>query len=115
MPDEEKDSYLITNEVAEYLHMKLNTVYSLAEQKKIPHYKVGRLLRFKRSEIDAWMEGNKKEVVDVDKQAKTIVKTARTERDIVPMVKKVIERETRVAYTPSHGKPDKIEGLGKEE
>jgi hypothetical protein len=86
-----------------------------SEQKEIPHYKVGRLVRFKKSEIDAWMEGNRKDVIDVSRAGKLILKTARgPAKDIKGMVKKAIDEVNRVVYTSSHGKPDQVKGFGKE-
>ena len=107
--------YMTPQGASEYLKIKASTLYSLAEQKKIPHYKVGRLLRFKKSDIDLWMEGNKKEVIDVSRPARLILKTARgPARDINKMVKKAIDDVKGVVYTASHGKSDQVKGLGKE-
>jgi len=101
--------------LSDYLGMKASTLYSLVEQKKIPHYKVGRLVRFKKSDIDLWMEENKKAVVDVSRAAKLLIKTAgEPARDANKVVKKAIEDAKGVFYTASHGKPDQVKGLGKE-
>ena len=101
--------------LSEYLVIKASTIYSLTEQKRIPHYKIGRLIRFKKSEIDLWMEGNKKEIVDVSRAAKLILrKTRGPVRDVKKLVKKAIEDVKRIDYTASHGKPDQVKGLGKE-
>jgi excisionase family DNA binding protein len=101
--------------LSEYLEIKASTLYSMAEQKKIPHYKVGRLVRFKRSEIDFWMDGQKKECVDAPRAAKRILRAARgPARDINRMVKRAIDATKETVYTASHGKPDQVKGLGKE-
>ena len=42
--------------------MKRSTLYLWVEKGTIPHYRVGRLIRFKSEEIDAWLEEFKKEV-----------------------------------------------------
>jgi excisionase family DNA binding protein len=107
--------YMDVQKLSEYLEMKASTLYSLAEQKKIPHYKVGRLVRFKKSDIDLWMETNKKEVIDVSKAAKFILKTGRRPAcEVNKVVKKAIDDVKGFVYTPSHGKPDQVKGLGKE-
>ena len=106
--------FMTIQKLSEYLVIKASTIYSLAEQKKIPHYKVGRLLRFKKSDIDAWMEGHRKEAVDVPRAARKILRAARGPRDITKVVKKAIEDVKRIGYTASHGKPDQVKGLGKE-
>ena len=47
-------------QVAGYLGTQRSTIYNLSMKSKIPHYHVppprGKLLRFKKSEIDAWLE-----------------------------------------------------------
>src|SRR5262245_46154716 len=50
------DSLITVKEVADYLKLKEQTVYLLARQNKIPSLKVGGSLRFKKSQIDAWLE-----------------------------------------------------------
>ncbi len=41
-------------EVAAYLKMKPQTIYTWAQEKRIPAAKLGKEWRFKRSIIDAW-------------------------------------------------------------
>ncbi len=41
-------------EVAEYLKLTPQTIYTWAQEKKIPAAKLGKEWRFKRSIIDAW-------------------------------------------------------------
>lgn len=43
-------------EVAEYLKLTEKTAYRLAADGKIPGFKVGGAWRFRRSEIDEWIE-----------------------------------------------------------
>jgi excisionase family DNA binding protein len=43
-------------EVAEMLGVEESTVYSWTHRKTIPHIKIGRLLRFRESDIAAWLE-----------------------------------------------------------
>ena len=43
-------------EVAEYLRLKPQTIYTWAQEKKIPAAKIGKEWRFKRSIIDEWFE-----------------------------------------------------------
>jgi len=116
MPNSHSDSeYLGIQKLSEYLGIKVSTLYSLAGQKKIPHYKVGRLVRFRKSDIDLWMEENKKEIINVSRASRVMLKAVRTPaRDIKKVVKKTIDDVKGVAYTASHGKPDQVKGLGKE-
>ncbi len=43
-------------EVAEHLGIKRDTIYKWLERKKLPAHKVGRLWKFKLSEIDRWVK-----------------------------------------------------------
>jgi excisionase family DNA binding protein len=51
------DAFLTTEEVLEYLQVNLRTVYRLIKSKSIPAVRVGRQWRFKKQDIDAWLEG----------------------------------------------------------
>lgn len=48
--------FLSPQELSQYLGLSLNTIYSWVSQKRIPHIKVSRLVKFRVSEIDEWME-----------------------------------------------------------
>ena len=41
--------------VSQYLGIKRSTLYAMIEKKEIPHYRIGRLARFRQAEIDAWL------------------------------------------------------------
>ena len=43
-------------EVAVYLRLSVHTIYKMAQQGRIPAYKVGKLWRFKKEEIDKWIQ-----------------------------------------------------------
>ena len=102
-------------EISDYLNLKPSTIYSMVAAKRIPHFRVGRLVRFKKSEIDLWMEGNRKKCIDISGAARKVLKAARAPaRDINRVVKKAIEESKRIDYTASYGKPDQVKGLGKE-
>lgn len=45
---------LTLEEVAEYLRLKPQTIYTWAQEKKIPAAKLGKEWRFKKSLIDEW-------------------------------------------------------------
>jgi excisionase family DNA binding protein len=48
--------------VSQYIGVKVNTVYAWVNSRKIPHIKLGRLLKFNRNEIDTWVQSKKVEV-----------------------------------------------------
>ena len=50
------EAFLTTEEVLEYLQVNLRTVYRLIKAGKIPAVRVGRQWRFRKSDIDAWLE-----------------------------------------------------------
>jgi excisionase family DNA binding protein len=50
------DAFLTTEEVLEYLHVHHRTVYRLVKAGRIPAVRVGRQYRFRKRDIDAWLE-----------------------------------------------------------
>ncbi len=111
-----ESGYLTANEVSHYLGTKLSTVYAMVGRKEIPHYRVGRLIKFKKADLDAFMEEHRIDRVDVDKEAKKILSHARNPNiDVGALVKKTVAENRGSRYTASHGKPDQFKGLRKEE
>ena len=53
------EGFLTTEEVMEYLQVNLRTVYRLIKSNAIPAVRVGRQWRFKKHDIDAWLEGRR--------------------------------------------------------
>ena len=53
------DKWLTLEQIAEYLQMSTSSIYKMVQAGKIPAYKVGRQWRFKKKEIDRWVEKNK--------------------------------------------------------
>ncbi|MBI4475969.1 MAG: response regulator [Acidobacteria bacterium] len=51
-----EEGFLTTDEVLEYLQVNLRTVYRLIKAGKIPAVRVGRQWRFRKRDIDAWLE-----------------------------------------------------------
>jgi excisionase family DNA binding protein len=54
------DHYLTTDELLDYLHINLRTIYRLIKAGKIPAVRVGRQWRFRKRDIDAWLTGHRK-------------------------------------------------------
>ena len=50
-----------TTEASEFLGIKKNTLYEWIVQKKIPHLKVGRLVKFRKADLEAWLEKRSQE------------------------------------------------------
>lgn len=55
-----EDPILTLREVAAYLKLAEKTAYRLASEGKLPGFKVGGSWRFKREDLEAWIEENKK-------------------------------------------------------
>jgi len=53
------DKWLTLEQIAEYLQLNTSSIYKIAQTGKIPAYKVGRQWRFRKEEIDAWVERRK--------------------------------------------------------
>jgi excisionase family DNA binding protein len=55
--------FLTTEEVLEYLQVNLRTVYRLIKAGKIPAVRVGRQWRFRKRDIDAWLDSQRTQQV----------------------------------------------------
>lgn len=49
------DRWMSVDEIAVYLGVSKDTVYTWAGAKRMPGHKVGRFWKFKREEVDAWV------------------------------------------------------------
>jgi excisionase family DNA binding protein len=54
-----EEGFLTTEEVLEYLQVNLRTVYRLIKAGKIPAVRVGRQWRFRKRDIDVWLESQR--------------------------------------------------------
>ena len=71
------DNEIMTlEEVAAYLKVKPQTIYTWAQEKRIPAAKLGREWRFKRSIIDAWFNQH----ID-EKFSQAVSKAAETKKN----------------------------------
>lgn len=53
------DRLMTLKEVAEYLHLTERTLYKWAQEGKIPASKLGSAWRFRKSDVDEWVEERK--------------------------------------------------------
>ena len=54
-----KDELITIKDVAEFLQIAEKTIYRMAADSKIPAFKVGGSWRFKRKEIEKWLENQR--------------------------------------------------------
>ena len=50
-----EDRWLSVDEMSQYLGVKRETLYKWISERGIPAHKVGRLWKFKKDEVDAWV------------------------------------------------------------
>jgi excisionase family DNA binding protein len=113
----EHSPLLSVPELSAYLGIKSKTLYAKIGAGEIPHYRIGRLIRFRLDEINGWLEGcknSKAPAVEprVIKARKTI--SRKSSGFISTIIAKTIDGEKEKYYSSNHGKSDRIEGLGKE-
>lgn len=63
-------------EVAEYLKVKPQTIYTWAQEKKIPAAKLGKEWRFRKSIIDEWY------VQHIDEKFHDVINNLKAKKDI---------------------------------
>jgi len=105
-----EQEFLSIRELGEYLGMKTSTLYFHVENGSIPHYRVGRLIRFRKPDIDRWMEGQRRETIAL----RMTPGGSGQSLDIDAMVKKVVADTRQTGYTSALEKPGVIKGLRKE-
>ncbi|MCK6600086.1 MAG: helix-turn-helix domain-containing protein [Bdellovibrionaceae bacterium] len=52
----ETERWLSVEEIAAHLGVSKETIYRWLERKKVPAHRVGRLWKFKASEVDDWIK-----------------------------------------------------------
>ena len=51
--------WLNADETADYLSISLSNLYSLAQQGRIPGHRIGKMWRFNKTDLDAWIKANR--------------------------------------------------------
>lgn len=65
---------LDVRECSEYLNVSVHLVYKMAETRQIPVTRIGRRLLFDLKRLDAWISENSCEPVDLNEEAKELIK-----------------------------------------
>ena len=97
-------NFLTIKEASEYLKVRTGTLYSWAEKGIIPAYKFGRLIRFKRDDLEAWTEGQKIENSP----------TASLKSTITGDIRSIINNASRSVIMSHKGKARTASGKGGE-
>ena len=50
-----KERLMTVQELASYLRCSVTTVRRIVARGEIPHYRLGKMVRFRRREVDAWL------------------------------------------------------------
>jgi len=61
-----EDHFLTTEEVLDYLQVNLRTVYRLIKTGRIPAFRVGRQWRFRKRDIELWLDRSRSAAPDPD-------------------------------------------------
>ena len=64
----ESDRYMDLKEAAQYLPLSYRTIWE--HRKEIPHFRYGKKIIFKKSELDQWMEQWRAPETDLDQAMK---------------------------------------------
>ncbi len=75
-----------------YLNIKASTLYTKVQIGELPHYRIGRLIRFKKADIDRWLEEKRKDPVDPRTKARLLLKSVYKPRiSIDKLIRKSID------------------------
>jgi excisionase family DNA binding protein len=116
---------LTPDQLCEFLNIKKSTLYSRVERREIPFFRIGRLLRFRRADIDRWLDSLKAEPLEARPQpdAERPAPGPSMASPIAPradpplrkvrthgIVERAIAEARRLVYTSGHGKPEQTRG-----
>ncbi len=105
--------FLSIKEVAEYLNVKTSTLYTWIDD--IPHYRVGRLVRFKKRDIDAWMDARRREGSESSSHKGIRMRRNPADISVDRIVQSAIDEVKARPYNSLHGKSGRFKSPGKED
>ena len=112
--DTTREKLLTIHEVAEMLSLKPSTAYQMVKTLGIPHFPLGRLLRFRREDIEAWLEV-RRVVTALPRTGRRTVPPQHLDTNTTDTAKnavmRAIERARKRSYHAGNGKTDQIQGL----
>ncbi len=60
------EQLMSVKETAEYLNVNISTIYMWSQKGQMPAMKMGKMWRYRRSEIDAWLNERRTPAVERD-------------------------------------------------
>jgi len=93
-----ENGYWDIRDLSNYLKVKIKTLYALVPV--IPHYRVGKLIRFRKEEIDSWMERHRGRVCGqgVQSGALRVRRPGKGSADIDRLIRKAIDQNKGETY-----------------
>ena len=85
------ETFLTTEEVLEYLNVNLRTVYRLIKAGRIPAVRVGRQWRFRKRDIDKWLEGQRHSDIKGTSTARSRILLVDDEESIRKLLTRMLE------------------------
>jgi excisionase family DNA binding protein len=85
------ETFLTTEEVLEYLNVNLRTVYRLIKAGTIPAVRVGRQWRFRKRDIDKWLEGQRHSDIKGTGTARSRILLVDDEESIRKLLSRMLE------------------------
>jgi excisionase family DNA binding protein len=85
------ETFLTTEEVLEYLNVNLRTVYRLIKAGSIPAVRVGRQWRFRKRDIDKWLEGQRHSDIKGTGTARSRILLVDDEESIRKLLSRMLE------------------------
>jgi hypothetical protein len=76
----------------------------------MPHFRIGKLIRFQKADIDAWLESKRNDDQDSIRGPRMIPKKI---DNIDALIRKTIDQVKQDGYNPDHGKSDRVKALRK--
>ncbi len=103
---------LTISDISAYLRIKTKTLYAKVEAGEIPHYRIGRLVRFRLDEIDAWLGDCRSKNRQAPEQQKAGSRRRKKQSNDLfsKIITKTIDAETNKYYSVANGKSDRIKG-----
>jgi excisionase family DNA binding protein len=85
------ETFLTTEEVLEYLNVNLRTVYRLIKAGSIPAVRVGRQWRFRKRDIDKWLDGQRHSDIKGTGTARSRILLVDDEESIRKLLSRMLE------------------------